>query len=421
MLGLMNEVTRPNPERAEPSWPPVVVAGGFQTGVVLMRNLVRRGLKVYCVEWLREQPCFRSVYGTSFECPHPDNQPAEWLGFMVGLSGKIGDRPVLIPSADQFVTAIARHADRLEPHFRFHPAGVALQGLLATKERQYDLANDHGLPVPRTRFVASSADLDEFASTARFPCLFKPLHFREWERLPAGHPFRGTKLVLAGSAGELSEKYSAVAGFNPRIVVQEVIEGPDTAKLVYLSCYARDGRRIGACMMRELRTSPAYFGSASMVEPVSDPEADQICDRFLRAIGYQGICEIELKRDSRDGCVKLIEVNPRYSGTGDAAPYAGVDTGWLHYLDVIGQPVASVTYHGHHFRHIMLAADISTFRTYHRDGLLTWREFIRSYRPPLAFFDFNLRDWRVTARTVNALVRIVAGPPFRRVFPRRSR
>ena len=62
-----------------------MVAGGYQTGVVLMRNLVRRGLDVYCVEWFREQPCFRSVYGTSFVCPNPDDSPDEWLSFMIEL------------------------------------------------------------------------------------------------------------------------------------------------------------------------------------------------------------------------------------------------------------------------------------------------------------------------------------------------
>ena len=50
-----------------------------------------------------------------------------------------------------------------------------------------------------------------------------------------------------------------------------------------------------------------------------------------------------MKRDTRDGRVKLIEANPRLSGGGDAAPYAGVDLCWLHYLDLIGKRVAPVT------------------------------------------------------------------------------
>ena len=417
----MKEASGRNPERAEPGWPPVVVAGGFQTGVVLMRNLVRRGLSVFCVEWFREQPCFRSVYGTSFECPNPDEKPAEWLEFMIGLSGRIGVKPVLMSSADQFVTAIARHAVQLSPHFQFCQSAAAVQGLMATKKRQYDLANEHGLPVPRTRFVSSAADMADFASVARFPCLFKPLHAREWSQLPPGHPFRGQQLVLAPSPEELQQKYQTLAGLNPEVVVQEVIEGPDTAKLVYLSCYGRDGHRIGACMVRQLRTMPIYFGSASVVEPVSDPEADQLCDRFLHGIGYAGLCEIELKRDTRDGRIKMIEANPRYSVTADAAPYAGVDIGWLHYLDIIGQPVDFVTQDGRDFRHTVLLRDVLTVRSYRRAGLLTWRELIRSYRPPVAFFDFDVRDWRVTAATMNLLMRALVGPTVRKVFPKRRR
>ena len=415
----MNAAGKPNAERAEAGWPPVVVAGGFLTGVLLMRNLLRRGLEVYCAEWLREQHCFRSVYGTSFQCPNPDERPADWLEFMIGLSGRIGGRPVLIPAADQYVTAMARFAAELEPHFRFHRDAAAVQALLATKRNQYDLADAHGMPVPRTRFAGSREELAEFAAAARFPCVFKPTHFREWSRLPEGHPFRGVQLTVVHSAEELFEKYQLVAGLNPEVVVQEVIEGPDSDKLVYLSCYASGGRRIGSCLVRELRTSPIHFGSASVVEPIDDPETDRVCDGFLSGIGYAGLCEIELKRDSRDGRVKMIEANPRYSGTSDAAPYAGVDIGWLHYLDLIGRPVSFVGHDGRDFRHVVLTRDFSAFRSYRRAGLLTWREFFRAYRPPVAFFDFDLRDWRVTAGTLNELFRIVVGPPIRRIFPRK--
>ena len=172
-------------------------------------------------------------------------------------------------------------------------------------------------------------------------------------------------------------------------------------------------------MVRQLRTCPIYFGSASVVEPVTDAEADQLCDGFLRSIGYIGLCEIELKRDQRDGRVKMIEANPRYSVTADAAPYAGVDLGWLHYLDLIGQPVIPVLPSTRDFRHIFLLRDFATFRDYRRRGLLTWRELIHSYRSPRAFFDFDVRDWRVTASTVNTLARTLMAPWVRSIFPKR--
>jgi len=407
-----------NPDKARQEWPGVVVAGGYHTGVRLARNLIRRGLQVSIVDSIAAQPCFKTIYGEAHLCPNPDERPAEWIEFMRSLAG--GGKKVLIPSADVFVLAIARHAAELADHYIFCESSMDLQILLATKERQYEVAPLHGMAVPRTQLVHSFEEVRQFADSARFPCILKPIHFREWQRLPPEHPLFFKKLLVAASGQELEEHYRLASGLNTEMVVQEEIEGPDTAKVVYLSCYSRTGERIGSCMVREIRTSPIHFGSASVVEPMADPEVDRMCDEFLRSLGYVGLCEIELKRDSRDGHVKMIEANPRYSVTADAAPYAGVDLGWLHYLDLIGQPVTPVHGNGRDFRHIFLFLDAMTVHNYHRERLWTWGQILRSYRPPVHFFDLEWRDWRVAVRTLHDSLRAFAGPALRRIFPRRS-
>src|SRR5206468_10360267 len=121
------------------------------------------------------------------------------------------------------------------------------------------------------------------------------------------------------------------------------------------------------------------FGPATVTAPIVDKEADEICDAFLRSINYSGVCEIEVKRDVRDGRVKLIEANPRLTGGGDAAPYSGVDLCWLHYLDLIGKTVIPVAPNGRDFRHIDLRADVGAIFAYRRARLLTWRDLVRSY------------------------------------------
>ena len=409
-----------NPIKAQPGWPSAVVLGAYYTGVNLVRYLVRRGVTAYCLDNDRRRQGFRSVYGTTLKCPDPDRQPAEWLAFMLELARKVGGKPVLIPSADAFVSAMARHAEELATAYVFCRDSVALHGILATKRRQYDLAVEHGMPVPRTKFAQSPEEVAAFGSGAQFPCVIKPVRSYDWGKVPRGHPLAARKVMVATSVKDLEEKYGIVAGVNPEVVVQEVIEGPDTAKLVYLSCYSTDRRRIARCLLRELRTAPIYNGNASVVEPVEDAETDSICDRFLKSLGYTGLCEIELKRDSRDGRVRMIEANPRYTGTSDAAPYAGVDLGWLHYLDLIGQRVEMVSQSERNFRHIVLTWDFSTIGSYRRAGLLTWREIIRSYRPPVAFFDFDPRNWRVAAGTLITLLKLIVGRPIRRFFSRRQ-
>lgn len=404
-----------NPIRAEPNWPSVLVAGAYQTGVVLMRNLVRRRVRVSCFDCDPTTEGFRTVYGRAFQCPNPDHDLSAWQAFMIEMAHKIGGKPVLIPSADQFVTAIAASAAQLEPHYTFCGIGSATQSLLATKERQYDIAGSNGLAVPRTAFVRSVEDAVSFATTARYPCLLKPLHARLWEQSSKENPLHGCKLLLSHSFEELIAAYKKCHDLTPEVIIQEIIEGPDTSKYVYLSCYGMRGQRLGSCIVRQIRTNPIYFGSASVVEPVRDQEIDACCDRFLRAIGYVGICEIEVKRDTRDGRIKMIEANPRYSVTADAAPYDGVDLGWLHYLDLIGVDVAETKQRQRSFRHIVLRRDFAAIGSYRKAGLLSWYGLFRSYLPPVKFFDFDLRDYRLTARTIRYLIRMMVGSVLRKL------
>jgi D-aspartate ligase len=384
-----------------------------------MRDLKRHGIETHCVDCDGGQQGFRTVYGKAHLCPNPDTEPAAWARFMISLSRQIGGRPVLISSADQFVTAIATHAATLEPHYTFRPAAVARQALLATKERQYEIAGQNGLPVPRTATVRSLEELLEVGRTARFPCLVKPLHARQWERFPRDHPLWEKKLAHAASIEELEAKYRLAQPLTPSMVVQEIIQGPDDAKVVYLSCYGRGSQRLGALVVRELRTCPMNFGSASVVIPIHDPETDALCDGFLRKLGYEGLCELELKRDSRDGQVRLIEINPRYSGTSDAAPYAGVELGWLYYLDLIGETVTPMEWNGRVFHHVTLRRDVRSFREYMAAGLATWSDILKPYRSGV-FFDFDPRDWRLTVASIFDVCKILVHPYVRRVFPKRA-
>lgn len=388
-----------NPDRAEVSWPPAIIAGAFQTGVLGMRTLVRRGVRATCFDSNPLNPGFRSVYGHARLSPDPDTHSDEWLSFMLDLARNLGERPALIASSDKFVSAIARHAEALHDHYILSP-GVKLQGTLTDKNTQYELAAGNGMPMPRTAFVGSLSEVEEFADQASFPCLVKPIHFREWQRFDSEHPLFEKKVAVAPTRASLLQSYQLASSINKSMILQEIIQGDDLSKRVYLSCYGASGTRIARAMFQEMRCDPMGFGPASVTQPIDDAEVDSVCDTFLRKIGYVGVCEIEMKRDERDGRPRLIEVNPRLSGGGDAAPYAGVDLCWLHYLDLIGQRVEPVSPNGRDFRHIVLRADANAIPRYWAAGRVGIRGIARSYRPPLAFFDFDKRDWRYSLETV---------------------
>jgi len=402
-----------NPTRAQNGWPPVVVASVYQTGLDLMRDLLRHGVRTVGIDCDASHEGFSSVYGTSYLCPNPDTHPEDWVAYMIDLARKLGSKPVIIPAADIFVTALGRHTEELQKHYIFSLDSIAVQAMLATKEQQYALAAKTGLPIPRTAYIQSRADLERFAADARFPCLVKPRHQREWDVLPEGNKLRGLKLITADNATSLLADYALAEPHRPEAVVQEIIAGGDEAKYCYLSVYGSGSRRIGHCVVHELRAHPPLFGSGSMVEPVVDDEIATLCDAFLRGVNYVGICEIEVKRDTRDGVVRLIEANPRYSVTADAAPYAGVEIGWLHYLDLIGQPVEPVEATTFNFRHVVLRRDIPAAPRYVERGILTWKQIRDSYRGKLVYFDLDLHDRTLAVQTLKGSGRIIIGAVLR--------
>jgi len=400
------------PKRGASDWPSALVLGAFQTGVVNARNLRRRGIRTALADCDGSQTGFRMRSHRALLCPDPDTAPDAWLDWMIAFAERAPAKPVLIASADVFVTAIGRFESALRERF-YVSAGAHLASELANKDTQYTLAGTHGMPMPLTRIVDSREGVDAFAGEARFPVVLKPLHFREWQRVPPHHPLHRRKVLIAHDRAELVAGYELAIEAGSTIVLQEIIQGPDTNKRVYLAHYGSDGRRTGFAVFRELRCSPVAFGPATVSESYPDPEAAAECDRFLKAIGFKGVCEIEVKRDARSGRYLLIEANPRLSGGGDAGNHNGVDLAWLHYLDLIGVRHRPIVQEGKRIRHIVVRADGAAAAQYVKAGALRWTDVLSSYRPPVAFFDLDLhspiRSLRNIAGAIRDAVRISLG------------
>ncbi len=403
-----------NTHVARPEWPPAVVGGVFQTGLNLIRDLTSRGIRAVGVDNDPEHEGFRSSYGKSYLCPNPDEQPAEWVAFMQNLSRQMGERPVFIAAADIFVTALGNHEAELRDYYIFSPA-ARLQADLTSKETQYALADRFAFPRPLTAYIQSGADLDAFIAKAHFPCLLKPLSHREWGDLPEGNSLRGKKVATAETATKLRSLYAECDPRRTNVIAQEIMQGPDSAKNCYFGVYASDGSLLGNATIQEDRTHPMFFGMPSVVHPVVDQEILTMCDKFFRDVGYIGIGEMELKRDSRDGIVKLIEVNARFTGSGDSAVYMGLETGWMHYLDLIGQKPRPVRPSRFDFYHICLKMDCMTVPRYLTEKAITWREILLPYRGKMEFYDFDLSDRRLALNTVLKSIRYVSGGILRRL------
>ena len=144
--------------------------------------------------------------------------------------------------------------------------------------------------------------------------------------------------------------------------------------------------------MRRRRQHPSDFGRASTyVETICLPDLAEPSIRFLRAIGYYGLVELEFKHDPRDGAYKLLDVNARTWGYHTLGRAAGVDFPYLLFRDQVGERVEEV--HARPgVRWVRLATDVPNAVRDIRAGTLRSRDYLRTLLAVNTEAVFSLRD-----------------------------
>jgi len=120
------------------------------------------------------------------------------------------------------------------------------------------------------------------------------------------------------------------------------------------------------------------------------PDVEELCEGFLRSLGYEGICGIELKIDERDGTGKLIEVNARYGLWEDIGVPVGVDLVRDAVTAATGGTPIPRRPSSFSQKWIHLRSDIGAFLDYRSEDSLNLVDWITSLRPPILVNDFPL-------------------------------
>lgn len=312
-----------------------LVVGGDYQGLGIARALGRHGIPVAVLDDERSISQFsryvtRVIRAADLRDERRSVDAMLAAGRNFGLAGW-----VLFPTRDETVAAIARNRDELRRVFRVPAVSWRSVAQAWDKRNTYALAEELGIPVPRTWRPEHADELPALASA--LPVAIKPAikeHFLYATR---------AKAWRADSPAELEERYcEARALVGPgEVLVQELIPGDGRNQFAYCAFF-KEGRAIASMTVRRRRQHPHEFGRASTyVETVDAPELAELSHRFLRAAGYYGLVEVEYKQDPRDGRFKLLDVNARTWGYHSLGPRAGVNFPYLLYRDQFGLPVAA--------------------------------------------------------------------------------
>jgi D-aspartate ligase len=362
----------------------VVIGGGCQ-GLGIARSLGRRGIRVCLID--DEISIARASRFVRDTIRVPDLRTERAL--LDALTVARGRLPlsgwVLYPTREENIAAIAANRDILQREFRVPTPELDSIRHAWDKREVYSLAERLSIPVPRTWFPRSEEDLA--AIDVNDPVVLKPA-IKE-------HFFYTThaKAWRANTAAELLAAYRRATEIMPasEVIVQEMIPGGGEQQYAYCAFF-RDGRPVGSMTVRRRRQHPSDFGVASTyVETISLEELAEPSCRFLTAIGYYGLVELEYKRDPRDGVYKLLDVNARTWGYHSLGGPAGVDFPYLLFRDQIGAPVEEARARPG-VRWIRLATDVPNALRDIRAGRLRSGDYLRSLRGVHTEAVFSLRD-----------------------------
>lgn len=350
-----------------------IVVGGDYQGLGIVRSLGRQKVPICVIDDERSIARF-SRYATHSVAVASLRDERQTIDTMLEIGHRLNLRGwVLYPTRDETVAAFARYKPILTEWFRVPTNGWNTTQWVWDKRNTYRLANQLGIPVPRTWHPCNVDELESI--WANPPFALKPAikeHFIYATKAKGWRANNRTQLR------ELFQRAAAQVGPG-EVMVQDLIPGDGRHQFAYCAFF-KEGRAVGSMVVQRKRQHPPEFGRAStFVETIDLPVLEQLSERFLRAIDYYGLVELEYKLDPRDGQYKLLDVNGRTWGYHTLGLRAGVDFPYMLFADQVGEQVkpcrarAGVTW-------IRLVTDLPTAILQILNGHLDWRAYLRSLR-----------------------------------------
>ena len=295
---------------------------------------------------------------------------------------------VLLPCSDDGLELIVRHRERLEElgYVPVEAEGEVVAAML-DKERTCELARQLGVPVPRT-WVPSDGDLldpDPESVGIAFPCVLKPLH----SHLFAQRFGAANKLLVARDRRDVRDGLARMQALGLEMAVTEIIPGPETELRSHCGYMGDGGEPLTQFTFSKIRQFPTRFGLGCYVASDWDEEVIEAGLRFLRGVGLRGLFHVEFKRDHRDGQLKLLECNHRFT---IEAMFSPVDLPLLAYNRVLGRPPPPASRYKRGVHLWSPANDVRALRAYRRRGELTLRGWLRSLLRYQRFHAFTWSD-----------------------------
>ena len=310
-----------------------------RSALAATRSLGRAGYKVFTAGEAHPSLASVSKYSARFDAYcSPNRSPEEFVRDVAGIA-EVNRIDVLLPMTEITTLLLTQHRHLLPAEVSLPFPDAATVAAVADKSQVLQQAERIGVPIPRTLVVTSAQDARDKAAQIEYPAVFKPARSRNWN----GRQWVSSSTGYATRAEDLFARLERLDPAVFPVLVQERIVGPGVGVFVCCDGSADDAGVLATFAHRRIREKPPSGGVSVLCESAEvDPVAKAHAVALLNAMGWRGVAMVEFKQNSRDGSLRLMEINGRFWGSLQLAVDAGVDFPALAVEVALGRKRASV-------------------------------------------------------------------------------
>ncbi len=346
----------------------IVTDALWRKSVSAIRALGASGYSVFALGDGRLTTGFYSRYTSRrFIGPVAAEDPdgfGETLGRAIQATG--GQPAALLPMEDATCEWLLSHGGELAENIEWLLPPADSFALARDKASTFSLAQQLGIPAPRTYAPASVGELaDLITANPMEEFVVKPRTGSGSSGVVYGSDIRAISL----------ENHWELHG---PLLLQERIPRDGVAYGVSL-LFDRAGRERAAFSHRRLREYPVSGGPSTQRISTELGELHTYSQRLLSALDWSGVAMVEWKVHPEGARPMLLEINPRFWGSLALAVRAGVDFPTLYADAALDRPLPSAlpAYRAGIVSRWMLPGDILRYATSPADQRESVREFLR--------------------------------------------
>ncbi|KAA3620021.1 MAG: carboxylate--amine ligase [Calditrichaeota bacterium] len=318
-----------------------------------------------------------------------DTAGEELITLLEKIGPQFDSKPVIFPCQDKNVLNISRNRERLEQWYHIlMPAHEIIESLL-DKVLFYELAQQKGLPVPKTFILKSREDAENAAGKMSYPCLLKP----PW-RPESWTKHTKVKALKANSKQEFLSLYDHYHKWIDILLVQNWIEGPNENHFTCNCYFDKNSEPLVTFTSRKLRQWLPKTGQACLAEEFRNDRVVAETHRLFKQFKFWGLGYLEMKRDENTGENLIIEPNVgRPTGRSSMAEAGGVDFLYTMYCHALNMPLPknrTQNFSGRKWIHEL--RDTQAAIHHLRRGELSIWQWLTSVRGRKSYALFSIRD-----------------------------